>query len=136
MLGTFIKTPSSHTTEIIGEVGYDFVVIDQEHAPFDRGTIDLACLGARASGTAAIVRVSEPTPASILSVLDVGAIGVLVPHCDSLEKTKNDRAGLPLSRRQPRLFQHDPGRPLGRRGDARAHGQRGLPRHLRGDDRG
>ena len=88
VLGTFIKTPSSHTTEIIGEVGYDFVVIDQEHAPFDRGTIDLACLGARASGTAAIVRVSEPTPASILSVLDVGAIGVLVPHCDSLEKTR------------------------------------------------
>jgi 2-keto-3-deoxy-L-rhamnonate aldolase RhmA len=88
VLGTFIKTPSSHTTEIIGEVGYDFVVIDQEHAPFDRGTIDLACLGARASGTAAIVRVSEPTPASILSVLDVGAIGVLVPHCYSLAKAK------------------------------------------------
>jgi 2-keto-3-deoxy-L-rhamnonate aldolase RhmA len=88
VLGTFIKTPTSHTTEIIGEVGYDFVIIDQEHAPFDRFTIDLACLGARASGTAALVRISEPTAASILSVLDLGASGVLVPHCDSLAKAK------------------------------------------------
>lgn len=88
VLGTFIKTPSSHTTEIIGAVGYDFVIIDQEHAPFDRGTIDMACLGARASGTAALVRVAEPTPASILSVLDLGAAGVLVPHVDSVEKAR------------------------------------------------
>ncbi|MDF2810651.1 MAG: aldolase [Microvirga sp.] len=88
VLGTFIKTPTSHTTEIIGSIGYDFVIIDQEHAPFDRGTIDMACLGARASGTAALVRVAEPTPASILSVLDLGATGVLVPHVDSPEKAR------------------------------------------------
>ncbi|MBS7707243.1 HpcH/HpaI aldolase family protein [Chelatococcus asaccharovorans] len=88
VLGTFIKTPSSHTTEIIGSVGYDFVIIDQEHAPFDRGTIDLACLGARASGIAALVRVAEPTAASILSVLDLGATGVLVPHVDCAEKAR------------------------------------------------
>lgn len=88
VLGTFIKTPTSHTTEIIGEVGYDFVIVDQEHAPFDRWSIDLACLAARASGMAALVRISEPTAASILSVLDCGATGVLVPHCDSLAKAK------------------------------------------------
>jgi 2-keto-3-deoxy-L-rhamnonate aldolase RhmA len=88
VLGTFIKTPTSHATEILGRVGFDFVIIDQEHAPFDRGSIDMACLGARASNIAAIVRVAEPTPAAILSVLDVGATGVMVPHVDSPEKAK------------------------------------------------
>ncbi|RDJ23138.1 aldolase [Bosea caraganae] len=88
VLGTFIKTPTSHTTEIVGSIGFDFVIIDQEHAPFDRNSIDMACLGARASGTAALVRVAEPTPASILSVLDLGATGVLVPHVDSPEKAR------------------------------------------------
>lgn len=88
MLGTFIKTPASHPIEIVGEVGYDFVVIDQEHGPFDRCAIDIGCLAARASDMAALVRVSEPTPASILAVLDLGASGVLVPHCDSLAKAK------------------------------------------------
>jgi staphyloferrin B biosynthesis citrate synthase len=88
VLGTFIKTPTSHTVEIIGEVGYDFVILDQEHGPFDRGAIDICCLAARASDMAALVRVSEPTPASILSALDLGASGVLVPHCDSLAKAR------------------------------------------------
>ncbi len=89
LLGTFIKTPTSHTTEIIGGLGFDFVVIDEEHAPFDRGTIDQALLGARASGTAGIVRVSDATPAKILSVLDDGAAGILAPHTDSVEKARS-----------------------------------------------
>lgn len=88
VLGTFIKTPTTHATEILGLVGFDFVIVDQEHAPFDRGTIDLMCLAGRASNVAAIVRVAEPTPSNILSVLDVGAAGVMVPHCDSPEKAR------------------------------------------------
>jgi len=80
LIGTFIKTPTSHTSEIIGDIGFDFVVIDEEHAPFDRVTIDAALLGARAAGTAGIVRVARPDAANILSALDDGAVGVLVPH--------------------------------------------------------
>ncbi len=28
VVGTFVKTPTTHATEIIGALGYDFVVID------------------------------------------------------------------------------------------------------------
>ena len=83
LLGTFIKTPTGHAIEILGELGFDFVVIDEEHAPFDRGAIDLGLLAARAAGTAGIVRVAEPTAANMLSVFDNGAVGVLVPHVSS-----------------------------------------------------
>ena len=31
VLGTFIKIPTSHTTEIVGLAGFDFVMIDMEH---------------------------------------------------------------------------------------------------------
>ena len=88
LIGTFIKTPTSHTSEIIGDVGFDFVVIDEEHAPFDRVTIDAALLGARAAATAGIVRVARPDAANILSALDDGAVGVLVPHVASAEKAQ------------------------------------------------
>jgi len=88
LLGTFIKTPTSHTSEIMGDIGFDFVVIDEEHAPFDRVAIDLALLGARAAATAGIVRVARPDAANILSALDDGAIGVLVPHVNSVEKAQ------------------------------------------------
>jgi staphyloferrin B biosynthesis citrate synthase len=86
VLGTFIKTPISHPVEIIGQVGFDFVLIDQEHSPFDRMSVDIACLAARAWNTAAVVRVAEATPANILSVLDCGATGIMVPHVDTPEK--------------------------------------------------
>jgi 2-keto-3-deoxy-L-rhamnonate aldolase RhmA len=78
LVGTFLKTPTSHATEILGDIGYDFVVVDQEHGPFDRTTTDMALMAAHARGTPALVRV--PSPDSILSVLDCGASGVLVPH--------------------------------------------------------
>jgi 2-keto-3-deoxy-L-rhamnonate aldolase RhmA len=78
LVGTFLKTPTSHATEILGDIGFDFVVIDQEHGPFDRTTSDIALLAARAYDIPALVRV--PGPDSILSVLDCGATGVLVPH--------------------------------------------------------
>jgi len=88
VVGTFIKTPTTHATEIFGALGYDFVVIDEEHAPFDRETTDIALLAARASNVAAIVRVSSDDPAKILSVLDCGASGVLVPHVATVEKAR------------------------------------------------
>ncbi|WP_312796612.1 HpcH/HpaI aldolase family protein [Tianweitania sp.] len=88
LVGTFVKTPTTHSIEILGNLGFDFVVIDEEHAPWDRGTIDAALLAARASGTAGIVRVAEPTPSKILAVLDDGAAGVLVPHVSSVAKAK------------------------------------------------
>src|ERR1700730_12893708 len=86
--GTFIKTPSGHATEILGDVGYDFVVIDEEHAPFDRLAIDQALLSARAASIAGLVRVASASSSNLLSVLDCGAVGVLVPHVASEKKAR------------------------------------------------
>jgi 2-keto-3-deoxy-L-rhamnonate aldolase RhmA len=88
VVGSFIKTPTTHATEIFGALGYDFVVIDEEHAPFDRMATDMVLLAARASNLAGIVRVSSDDPAKILSCLDCGAAGVLVPHVASVDKAR------------------------------------------------
>jgi 2-keto-3-deoxy-L-rhamnonate aldolase RhmA len=88
LVGSFIKTPTSHATEILGDLGFDFVVIDEEHAALDRASIEIALLAARASGIAGIVRVAEAKASCILSALDCGAIGVLVPHVFSVAKAK------------------------------------------------
>lgn len=88
MLGTFLKLPTTQVIEILGPLGYDFVVIDQEHAPLDRGITDLMILAARAVNIAPLVRVSEFTAATILSALDSGAMGIMVPHVTSVEKAE------------------------------------------------
>lgn len=86
LLGTFIKTPVSHPVEIMGAVGLDFVVIDQEHAPFNPVTLDALILAGHAAGIAVLVRVPGAEARDILPVLDCGAQGVLVPHVDSAAK--------------------------------------------------
>jgi 2-keto-3-deoxy-L-rhamnonate aldolase RhmA len=61
----------------------DFVVIDAEHAPWSRADIDLAVLAARSQSLPALVRVESTQ--HILTALDCGATGVMVPHVSSVE---------------------------------------------------
>ena len=88
LLGTFVKTPSPHATEMLGRLGFDFVILDAEHAPLDRTTIDTMILAARATNIAALVRVAEGSASDILSALDCGATGVLVPHVDCAARAR------------------------------------------------
>lgn len=80
IVGTFVKTPTIHSIELLALAGMDFVVIDQEHAPFDRAATDATLFAARALGLPALVRVASSAPENLLAVLDCGATGVLVPH--------------------------------------------------------
>jgi 2-keto-3-deoxy-L-rhamnonate aldolase RhmA len=93
LAGTFLKIPTTHVTEIVGTLGFDFVVFDQEHAALDAAVLDVMILAARASNLAGIVRVAAPEPALIQTVLDAGAAGVLVPHvCDAETARRMARA--------------------------------------------
>ncbi|QQR38450.1 HpcH/HpaI aldolase family protein [Devosia rhizoryzae] len=86
MFGTFVKLPTTQVIEMLGQIGYDFIIIDQEHAPLDRTTTDLMILAARASNMAPIVRIPEFTESNVLTVLDSGAMGIMVPHVASAER--------------------------------------------------
>jgi 2-keto-3-deoxy-L-rhamnonate aldolase RhmA len=87
--GTFLKTPAFQLIEIFAMSGMDFIALDAEHAPFDRGTAD-ACLGmARALNLPALVRIPDGSPAQILTMLDSGATGLIVPHVNTVEKAKD-----------------------------------------------
>lgn len=88
LYGTFLKVPATMPAEVLGSIGYDFVVIDEEHSPFNRETTDRIVLACKVSGIAAIVRVQSGDPAHILSVLDCGADGVLVPHVTNADTAR------------------------------------------------
>lgn len=80
MLGVFVKTPHPIVIEILGQSDLDFIVIDGEHAPFDREAIDTAMIAGRAAGCPIVVRVPRGDPETILGVLDSGAAGIMAPH--------------------------------------------------------
>lgn len=88
-MGTFVKTASPHVIEILGTTPLDFAVIDAEHAPLDRATLDLMMMMAgRAADLPLLVRIPDRDAATVQSVLDMGAAGVLVPHVDTVEDAR------------------------------------------------
>lgn len=83
LTGLFVKTPAYHNVELLAQTDLDFLVIDAEHAPFDPSQIDMCALAGQAKDMPLLVRVGRNEPDAILSVLDVGAAGVFVPHVRS-----------------------------------------------------
>ncbi|WP_345817078.1 aldolase/citrate lyase family protein (plasmid) [Paraburkholderia sp. PREW-6R] len=80
LVGTFVKTTSHQTVEVLGGASLDFVVLDAEHAPFSRDALDLALLAAKAVNLPALVRVPAARDELIGNALDLGAAGVIAPH--------------------------------------------------------
>jgi 2-keto-3-deoxy-L-rhamnonate aldolase RhmA len=87
--GLFIKTPAYEIVEVCALAGLDFICLDAEHAPFDRGRLDSCLAMSRALGLAALVRISHASQEAILQALDSGASGLLVPHVESVDTARN-----------------------------------------------
>lgn len=87
-LGSFVKTDSAQITEILGTTDLDFVVVDAEHAPFDRLSLDRHMMAGRATGMPVWVRVPDKLPATFQSALDLGAAGLVVPRVDNAEQAR------------------------------------------------
>ncbi|WP_420409120.1 HpcH/HpaI aldolase family protein [Hoeflea sp.] len=83
MVGTFVKLRDPAVIEILGGLGFDFVILDAEHAPFDRESIACATLAARAADLAVLVRVPDSEGHWISTALDCGAAGIVVPQVRS-----------------------------------------------------
>ncbi|MFM7461076.1 MAG: HpcH/HpaI aldolase family protein [Burkholderiales bacterium] len=80
MMGTFLKTPSPIVCEVLGLSALDCVCIDAEHAPFGRLELDQCIAALRASDMPSLVRVQSSCAGEILSALDCGATGIVLPH--------------------------------------------------------
>lgn len=80
LAGTFMKTPSVDMLEVLMLSGLDFICLDGEHAPFDRQTLNACLAVARAADFPVLIRVPSGSPENIGAALDLGAVGVVVPH--------------------------------------------------------
>lgn len=87
-LGTWLKLPAVESAEIIAHAGFDFVVVDLEHAPLNLETAYRLVGVSAALGVTPLVRVPDHTPSTIQKILDAGAHGVLVPHVDTPEQAR------------------------------------------------
>ena len=88
VIGSFVYVPSARLTEIVGLLGFDFVVIDMEHGPVDIGMAEDMVRAAEYAGVTPIIRVSHNTPHLILRALDIGSLGIHVPEISEVDEAK------------------------------------------------
>lgn len=103
IIGTFCELDAPALVEVVGHLGFDFVVIDAEHGPMDVTACGSLVMAADNVGLTPIVRVAMNVQQNILRYLDVGALGVQMPMIN----TKEDAEAVVRSVKYP---------PVGRRG--------------------
>lgn len=83
IIGPWCIIPSPTVTDIIGKTGVDFVIIDMEHGDFSLETVENMVRAAESSGCIPFVRAEKNDESCILKILELGAIGVIIPHIES-----------------------------------------------------
>ncbi|WP_170761152.1 HpcH/HpaI aldolase family protein [Ruegeria lacuscaerulensis] len=88
LIGCWSSFAEAVTAEIMGTAGFDWLVIDGEHAPNDIRSIRDQLMALAHSPSHPVVRVPIGETALIKMVLDAGAQTVLVPMVDSAEQAR------------------------------------------------
>lgn len=84
-----LRLPEPGLCEVLGNAGWDFVLLDGEHGALDATTLDRLVQGCFAGDTTPIVRVLRPNDSeAMMHALDLGAQGILIPHCRTVEDAR------------------------------------------------
>lgn len=87
-IGCWMSFADGQLAEIMGTCGFDWLVIDGEHAPNDIRSIRDQLIALAASPSHPVVRVPVGETWMIKQVLDVGAQTVLVPIVESADQAR------------------------------------------------
>jgi 4-hydroxy-2-oxoheptanedioate aldolase len=87
LIGPFAVSGSPGVVETLGYAGFDFVIIDTEHAPISPYGSELENLirTAWSADIAPLVRTTWCDRGQILKAMDMGASGVIIPHVNTRE---------------------------------------------------
>jgi 2-keto-3-deoxy-L-rhamnonate aldolase RhmA len=97
-VGTWIMSASPLVAEAMGHAGFDWAVIDMEHAPLDLMAVVHQLQAVAASKMAPVVRVPWNDTVMVKRVLDAGAASVLFPF---VQNAAEARAAVAATRYPP-----------------------------------
>src|SRR3954463_12408466 len=99
LIGCWASLASPISTEVLGYAGFDWLLIDGEHAPNDLDSILTQLLALKDSASAAVVRPQWAEPVLLKRLLDLGVYNFLMPFIESAEQA---RAAVAATRYPPR----------------------------------
>jgi len=92
--GCWLNLGSALTAEIVGQSGFDWVLIDLEHGAGSENDVLHQLQALENTSTAAIVRVESSESQRIHRVLDMGAEGIMCPKMMNAESARKVVQGL------------------------------------------
>jgi 4-hydroxy-2-oxoheptanedioate aldolase len=87
-LGVSVMFPSPQVVEMVGRLGFDWVLLDCEHGSLSPESVELMAMAAEVAGITPIARPAVNGSEAILRVMDRGALGVQVPHVNTAADAK------------------------------------------------
>jgi 4-hydroxy-2-oxoheptanedioate aldolase len=87
-IGLWSSLCSPTCMEINSEAGFDWILVDSEHAPVDVPDLMALLQAGSRGGTALVVRPAANDPVLLKRILDIGAQTVLVPYVQSVAEAE------------------------------------------------
>lgn len=84
-IGVFCALDGFAVSHLFASVGYDFVIIDLQHAAFTWPDVENLCFRVRATGAAVFLRTASTEPAEVNLALDLPVDGVILPNITSFD---------------------------------------------------
>lgn len=88
LIGCWLGMAEPYLAEISATAGFDWLLIDGEHAPNDIRSMAAQLAVLEASGASTVIRLPDDDPAKIKQALDIGAQTLLIPMVESAAQTE------------------------------------------------
>lgn len=88
VFGVQLNFPSTAVAELLGHIGFDWVLIDNEHGSVTVDNVEPVIMASELVGMAPIIRPIGRGPEHIAPFLDRGAWGVQVPRVNTAEEAR------------------------------------------------
>lgn len=88
LVGATVFSPDPNIYCAVANAGYDFTWIEMQHSPLTFGDVAKMIWACRGSLAMPFIRVPDATEGDIQKATDIGAVGIIVPTVDTVEKAQ------------------------------------------------
>ena len=88
IFGITANSPDPNIYCAIANAGYDFTWIEMQHSPLTYGEVAKMIWSCRGASAVPFIRVPDATESEIQKATDIGALGIIVPTVDTVEKAQ------------------------------------------------
>jgi 2-keto-3-deoxy-L-rhamnonate aldolase RhmA len=89
IVGGTVSSPDPDVYCAMASSGFDFTWIEMQHSPLTYSEVARMIWACRGASAVPFIRVPDATESDIQKATDIGALGIIIPMVDTIEKVKN-----------------------------------------------